>query len=115
MKTQSIITCVFAVAFVSYVVWQRNPTFDKITCKGWNVVDGDGKERITAFTNPNGQASVVWTDKDGKARISAATLADGLASVQWNDKDGKVRITAATLADGTVKLPTKDDNPPKKP
>ena len=106
---------IVAGGFIAAVRPAGDATFDKITCKGWNVVDGDGKERITAFTNLNGQASVVWNDKDGKARISAATLADGLASVQWNDKDGKVRITAATLADGTVKLPTKDDNPPKKP
>ena len=60
-------------------------TFDTITCKSWIVVD-----------------------KDGKERISAATLADGQASVQWLDKDGKVRIGAATYADGTVELPTED-------
>ena len=69
-----------------------NPTFDTITCKEWKVVDAEGKERITAFTNPDGQASV-----------------------QWFDKDEKRRIAAATLADGTVVLPTKDENPPKEP
>ena len=100
MKTQTIINCVFAVAFVGYVVSQPfstkrfpiNPTFDTITCKKWRVVD-----------------------EDGKARISAGTYADGNASVLWLDKDGKVRIGAGTLADGTVALPTTDATPPKKP
>ena len=92
MKTQTIINCVFAVAFVGYVVSQLNPTFDTITCKKWRVVD-----------------------KDGKVRISAGTFADGTASVAWVDTDGKVRIDASILADGDVVLPTKDENPPKEP
>ena len=116
MKTQTIINIVFAVAFVGYVVSQRNPTFDTITCKTWNIVDADGKKRITALSNPDGQASVVWFDKDEKGRLAAYTTpVDGQAGVLCYDKDGKVRISAATLADGTVVLPTEDLNPPKKP
>ena len=102
MKIQTIINCVFAVAFVGYVVSQLNPTFDTITCKTWRVVDADGKKRITAFTNPDGEAIVNWCDKDGKVRIYAGTFADGEASVRWLDKDEKLRIAAATLADGTA-------------
>ena len=138
MKTQTIINIVFAVAFVGYVVSQRNPTFDTITCNAWRVVDADGKTRVDAGTRTDGRASVTWFDKDEKARItastlaggeagvawfdkdekvriSASTLADGQAYVQWLDKDEKVRIGAATFDDGTVVLPTKDLNPPKKP
>jgi len=110
-------------------------TFDIITCKGWRVVDSDGKARITAGTEANGNAvvqwfdkdgkprigamtfangdaSVAWLDKDGKQRITAATDADGDASVLWIDKDGKLRIIVATLADGTITLPTKDFKKP---
>ncbi len=76
MKTQTVINIVFAVAFVGYVVSQRNPTFDKITCKTWIVVDAEGKERINAFTNSDGQASVQWNDKVGKRRIAVETLSD---------------------------------------
>jgi len=113
-------------------------TFDTITCKGWKVVDKDEKERIIAFTNPDGQASVQWFDKDGKRRIDAATVASGTAGVQWfdkdekmrigaatyadgnasvilRDKDGKTRIAASTLANGTVLLPTEVLTPPTKP
>ena len=138
MKTQTIINIVFAVAFVGYVVLQRNPTFDTITCKKWKVVDAKGKERITASTNPDGTATLLWFAKDGKARISAQTFNNGYASVTWMDNDGKTRISAGTdaygeaivawvdtdgkvridasiLADGTVVLPTKDENPPKEP
>ena len=138
MKPQTIINIVFAVAFVGYVVLQRNPTFDKITCNAWRVVDADGetrvdagtrvdgrvsvqwydkdgKQRIGAGTRADGNASVSWFDKDEKHRIAAGTLADGQASVAWFDKDGKQRIAAATLADGDVVLPTQDDSPPKKP
>ena len=147
MKTQTIINIVFAVAFVGYVVSQpnpsprrveRNPTFDTITCKGWNVVDADGKTRIAAVTGADGSAGVIWRDKDEKARIHALTGADesagvqwlnkdekmrigavttanGIASVAWFDKDEKMRISAATFADGRVVLPTMDLEPPKKP
>ena len=121
MKTQTIINCVFAVAFVGYVVSQPfstkrfpiNPTFDTITCKEWKVVDADGKLRIAAATFANGEASVQWLDKDEKGRIKAGTFADGDANVKWRDKDEKVRIGASTDANRIVSLPTKDLNPPK--
>ena len=71
-----------------------------ITCDGWRVVDKDGKVRIVAATDADGEAGVAWYDKDGKVRIGAATYADGQACVQWLDKDEKQRITASTLADG---------------
>jgi len=64
-----------------------DPTFDKITCTEWHVVDKDGTPRISAFTNADGIAAVAWRDKDGKARISAATDADGF--VIYPTKDGK--------------------------
>ena len=105
---------VFAVAFVGYVLSQRNPTFGTITCKGWKVIDADGKQRIVAGTHAE-EAGVQWLDKHGKKRIAAVTLADGEAGVAWLDKDGKTRIGTATLADGTVILPTEDRNPPKEP
>ena len=118
MKTQTIINCVFAVAFVGYVVSQPfstkrfpiNPTFDTITCKKWRVVDEDGKARISAGTFADGTASVAWFDKDVKSRITASTSADGLAAVTWRDKDGQSRISAGTLADGNsgVQLRDKD-------
>ena len=82
---------IVAGGFVAAVRPAGDATFDKITCKGWNVVDGDGKERITAFSNPDGEASMGWFDKDGKVRIGAGTLVDG------------------------VVLPTKDLTPPKEP
>ena len=82
-------------------------TFDTITCKGWRVVDKEGKMRIAA-TLADGNAGVVWFDKDGKIRIVASTSTEGNASVRWGDKDMKTRILAATLADGTVLLPTSD-------
>ena len=82
--------------------------FGMITCKGWKVVDKDGKVRIGAGTPADGQASVELFDKDEKQRISASTTADGNSSVQWWDKDEKMRISAGTTADGTVRLPTSD-------
>jgi len=129
---------IVAGGFIAAVRPVGDATFDKITCKGWNVVDKDEKVRIVAATLANGQASVTWLDKDEKARIGAATFAngdasvawldkdgklrikavtfaDGEASVSWHDKDGKGRIMATTLADGTVVLPTEDLKPPKKP
>ena len=90
-------------------------TFNTIICKRWVVVDNYGKVRIDARTDADGQASVYWLDKDGKLRIGAGTSADGSAAVVWLDKDEKTRIAAGTFADGTVILPTKDENPPKKP
>jgi hypothetical protein len=115
MKTQTIINCAFAVAFVGYVVWQRNPTFDTITCKGWKVVDSEGKERITAEIFASGTSSMGWLDKDGQMRIWVVNYADGNAGMHWIDKEGKFRIASGTDADGIVYLPTKDQNPPKKP
>ena len=116
MKPQNIINIVFVVAFVGYVVWQRNPTFGTITCKSWYVVDADGKHRIQAFTSPiDGFAGVTWSGKGGKQRITAFTDADGQASVQWYDTDRHCRIAAETYADGRAYLPTTDRNPPKKP
>ena len=106
---------IVAGGFIAAVRPAGDATFDTITCKGWKVVDKDGKERIVAGTHADGYAGVQWLDKDGKRRIAAATSADGLASVAWRDKDDKTRIVAAIFADGTVALPTKDQNPPKKP
>ena len=108
MKTQTIINCVFAVAFVAYVVWSRNPTFDNITCKGWKVVDEDGKERIVTGTDQFGFCSVAFVDQNKKMRISAGTRASGLAGVGIFDMDGKSRIAALSFADGVVMLPTHD-------
>ena len=102
-----------------------------ITCKGWQVVDKDGKLRISAATDADGTATMGLFDKDDKVRISAGVAAsgsagvglndknekvrigattnfDGSASVIWADKDEKVRISAGVSANGTVELPTKD-------
>ena len=129
---------IIAGGFIAAVRPVGDATFDTITCKEWKVVDGDGKERIAAFTNPSGNAGVKWRDKDeklrilastsadgnsavawldtdGKLRINASTLADGFASVALGDNNEKIRIAAATLPDGTVCLPTEDRNPLKKP
>jgi len=129
---------IVAGGFIAAVRPAGDATFGTITCNGWKVVDDKGKLRIAAGTTADGQASVQWLDKDGKRRIDAGTFASGNASVQWRDKDGKQRIVATTFADGsanvlwrdqdekmrivagtnadgTVKLPTQDDNPPKKP
>ena len=108
MKTQTIINCVFAVAFVAYVVWSRNPTFDNITCKGLKVVDEEGKERIVTGTDQFGFCSVAFVDQNKKMRISAGTRASGLAGVGIFDMDGKSRIAALSFADGVVMLPTHD-------
>ena len=129
---------IVAGGFIAAVRPAGDATFDTITCKGWDVVDADGKMRIAAATLADGSAGVAWydkdgktrisaltrasgtadvqlSDKDGKTRISAGTFASGTAGVQWLDKDEKQRIAAATLADGDVVLPTQDDSPPKKP
>ena len=115
---------IVAGGFIAAVRPVGDATFDTITCKGWKVIDAEGKERITAFTlasggyaglmwfdkegkvritassHANGEASVIWSDKDEKNRISAATLANGQASVDWLDKNGKLRVNAATFASG---------------
>ena len=75
-------------------------TFDTITCKEWKVVDKDGKVRIAAITEADGDAYVDWRDKNGNTRIIAGTQANGDADVTWLDKDGKGRIFASTRADG---------------
>ena len=93
---------IVAGGFIAAVRPAGDATFDTITCKGWNVVDKDGKLRIVAATLDDGQASVAWLDKDEKVRIRASTLADGSAGVTWRDKHDKVRIRAATLADGSA-------------
>ena len=43
-------------------------TFDTITCKAWKVVDKDGKSRIVAGTNVDGNVGVRWFDKIARAR-----------------------------------------------
>ena len=108
MKTQTIINCVFAIAFVAYVVWSRNPTFDTITCKSWKVVDEDGKERIVTGTDQFGFSSVAFVDKNKQMRISAGTRASGLAGMAIFDMEGKSRIAALSFEDGVVMLPTHD-------
>ena len=94
---------IVAGGFVAAVRPAGDATFDTITCKQWKVVDAEGKERITAFTNPDGMAGVTWNDKDGKKRIAAGTLA-GQASVQWFDKDEKMRIEALTHDNGQASV-----------
>ena len=106
---------IVAGGFIAAVRPVGDATFDTITCKGWKVVDKDGKLRIVAATLDDGQASVALLDKQKKARISATTFADGDAGMTWRDKDEKTRIGAVTYADGTVNLPTTDLTPPKKP
>ena len=126
METQTIINIVFAVTFVGYVVWQRNPTFNQITCKGWKVIDAGGKERITTFTTSDEvkredgwvdvvrDAGVVLIDQEGNSRIMARTY-DKSVIVLWWDENRHVRFVAATHPDGTVILPTEDMCPPTKP
>ena len=96
LKRQKIAIIAFAIVAVFFAVKPHGV----ITCDGWRVVDKDGKVRIVAATDADGEAGVAWYDKDGKVRIGAATYADGQACVQWLDKDEKQRITASTLADG---------------
>jgi hypothetical protein len=85
-------------------------TFDTITCKGWKVVDKDGKIRILAGTTADGETSVIWRDKDGNARINAGTTAHGTAGVAWADKDEKPRITASTSAAGDADVVWLDED-----
>ena len=88
-----------------------NATFNRVTCKNLSVVDDNGKQRISAFTDAAGDAVMQWYDKDAKERINASTTADGDAFMQWLDKDAKRRIIAGTEAAGTVILPTTDLRP----
>ena len=122
---------IVAGGFIAAVRPAGDATFDTITCKGWKVVDGQGKDRVIASTLLNGTSSVEWHDQSGlfrigvatlpdgvatiqcndnagKSRISTATSADGIAALTWRDKNGKARICAATDADGNVLLPTQD-------
>ena len=110
---QTFINFVFVVVFIWYAVLQRNPTFDTITCKKWIVVDADGKQRIVAeiFADKRLLSGVTWRDKDGKGRIMAGTDADGNACLQCADKNERVRITAATTSNGNVLLPTVENAP----
>ena len=77
-----------------------NATFDTVTCKGWAVVDKDGKMRISATTTANGEAGMEWSDTYGKKRMGASTLADGAAGMTWLDTNGKKRMVAGTDPDG---------------
>ena len=103
---------IVAGGFIAAVRPVGDATFDIITCKGWKVIDADGKRRIMASTI-DGQTGVVWFDKNEKLRIAAATRAEGKAVVVLSDRDEQLRIVAATRADGTVMLPTQDLGPPK--
>jgi len=95
---------IVAGGFVAAVRPAGDATFDTITCKGWKVVDKDGKIRINASTLANGDATVQLRDKDRKIRIDASTNANGSARMTWSDKDGNMRIDAATLTDGTASV-----------
>ncbi len=53
-------------------------------------------------------SGVQWYDSNGKMRIGAGTNADGDASILWFDSDGKRRINAMTRPDGTVILPNSE-------
>lgn len=81
---------------------------DELRVKRLSIIDDQGKVRISARTNPEGDAAVSWFDRDGKPRIDASTSLDGRAGVDWWDRDGKARIRAATYKDGTAELPTRD-------
>ena len=78
-------------------------TFDTITCKGWQVVDEDGKERIKAFSSANGVA-VAFLDENGNKRITAGTSFRGDAGVEWRDRHETPRMGAVTTADGSAFL-----------
>ena len=80
----------------------RNATFDIITCKGWQVVDKNGKPRIAAeiYDDSNQRADVTLYDTNGRTRISAVTFDDGYAVSSWYDANGKKRISASTFVDG---------------
>jgi len=99
---------IVAGAFVAAVRPVGDATFDKITCKGWKVVDGDGKQRIAAATLAGGQAFVHLFDTDRKLRISAETFDDGTAGVKWYDKEEKVRIKTSTFAEGDAIVQWRD-------
>ena len=95
---------IVAGGFIAAVRPAGDATFDTITCKGWKVVDADGKVRIAAVTLADGEASVVWKDKDADVKIKASTFAEGNAKLQLLDKYEKVRITAFTNPDGQASV-----------
>ena len=101
---------IVAGGFIAAVRPEGDATFDKISCKGWKVVDGLGKDRIIASTLSNGTSGVEWHDQSGLFRIGVATLPDGVATIQCNDNAGKPRISTATSADGIVALTWRDKN-----
>ena len=119
METQTIINIVFAVAFVGYVVWQRNPTFNQITCKGWKVMDEGGIERITAFTTSDEvkggkylvdvvrDAGVVLNDQNGQPRIWARMM-DETAIVQICHKNSIMAAIQRSDGSATVEFMGKD-------
>ena len=111
-----LLAVIFVGGFVAAVRPVGDATFDKITCKAWQVVDKDEKTRIVAATNARGDASMVFNDSDGKPRITAGTISEsgGAACAVFFDSDKKVRIMAGTEK-GAVILPTTDLNPTKKP
>ena len=94
METQTIINIIFAVAFVGYVVWQRNPTFNQITCKGWKVMDAGGTERITAFTTED-------KDEDKSNGRSIVNVVRN-AGVELNDQNGRPRIMARMIDETAI-------------
>ena len=67
---------IVAGGFIAAVRPAVDANFDKITCNGWHLVDGDGKKRITARTdlgsNSRPCAGISWFDKSGAERISAS-------------------------------------------
>jgi hypothetical protein len=95
---------IVAGGFVAAVRPAGDATFDTITCKGWKVVDADGKMRIDAGTYADGGASVRWYDKDEKMRICAITKADKTAGLAWFDTENKLRLTAYSLDNGQAGL-----------
>jgi len=113
----------------------KKGNFDTITCRGWSVVDADGKIRIAAEAIEREQeeteAVVRWFDESGKERIKAgtgsilcwvalsdnygrerifATAWDGTASVSVCDKNGNQRIAAETAEEGYAHVTWSDNN-----
>jgi hypothetical protein len=75
-----------------------------------NFWDRDGKLRIDAGTKPNGFAGLGIADRDGKVRINAGTESNGLAMLTFADRDGKVRIGASIMLDGASYIGVSDSN-----
>ena len=139
---QNTINILFAVALLWHVIWSRNPTvgkitckgnaafnkiscdeitcersasFDKIICNGLKVVDAAGKLRLDAGVFC-GTTRVQWFIKNEKPQISVSVDDDGSTSVMvWLGFPRGWRSLVNIAADGTVILPTEDLIPPKKP